>query len=87
MALDFEEDGIHFVNVNYGLEDFIHVIKIKFNSFVEQFTVQIIGPVGWYVFELVFNTELLSPGDLAVFKGAFMQERTSCEYSVGEEFH
>lgn len=73
MALDFEEDSIHFVDVNHGFEDFIHVVEVKLDVFVEQVSVQVICSVGRDMLEFVLYYELLGPGDLAVVEGAFVQ--------------
>jgi hypothetical protein len=74
LSLDFEEDGIHFVDVDHSFEDFVHVIKVKLNFFVEEVTLEIVCTVGGYVFEIALGQKLLSEGDFTVIEEGFLEE-------------
>lgn len=74
MSLDFEEDSVHLVDVDHGFEDFVHVIKVELDFFVKEVTLEIVGTVGGYVFEIALGQKLLSEGDFTVIEEGFLEE-------------
>ena len=55
MCLNFEEDGVHLVDVDHSFEDFVHVIKVELDFFVEEVTLEIVSTVGGYMFEIALG--------------------------------
>ncbi len=87
MPLDFKENGVHLIDVDHGLENFVHVFEIKLNRLIEEVSIKVEGSVGWDVFEFAFDDELLGPCDFSVVGDVFMEKRGCFEYFIGEEFH
>ena len=74
LSLDFEEDGVHLVDVDHSFEDFVHVIKVELDFFVKEVTLEIVCTVGGYVFEIALSQKLLSEGDFTVIEEGFLEE-------------
>lgn len=73
MTLDFQQNSIHFINVDHGLENLVHVIQVELNPLIQEVTVQIIGPISWNMLEIALSQELLCKGDFSVVEKGFLE--------------
>ena len=87
MALDFQQDGVHLVYVDHGLEDLVYVAQVELDFLVQEVTVQIVGSVGWNVLEIVLGQELLCKGDFSVVKKGFLEQCLGSEKFISDMFH
>ncbi len=87
MPLDFEKDGVHLIDIDHGFEDFVHVIEIELDLFVEEVTVEVVCTVGGHVFEIALGQELLGEGDFTVVEERFLEEWGSCEEFLSDVIH
>ena len=66
LALDFEQNGVHFIDEDHGFEDFCEQLRVICKLFVNELSFEVDNSIGGYFSELALMVETLSEDEFSV---------------------